>query len=80
MAIVSRAGAGYCMGDPRQEGDLAEMIWRVPEMISCLSDFSEPAESDVILPGMPAAVGPLRRGDVPEAAIGRLGALDVRGV
>ncbi len=50
-------------GDIRQEGDLNQMIWKVPEMISYLSDYFELAAGDVILSGTPAGVGPVARGD-----------------
>ena len=36
-------------GELRQEGDLNQMIWKVPEMISYLSDYFELAAGDVIL-------------------------------
>ncbi len=56
----------------RQEGDLAQMIWRVPEMIATLSGFFELAAGDVILSGTPSGVGAVARGDVLEARIAGL--------
>ncbi|SFQ96190.1 fumarylacetoacetate hydrolase family protein [Poseidonocella sedimentorum] len=50
-------------GDLRQKGDLNQMIWKVPEMISYLSDYFELAAGDVILSGTPSGVGPVERGD-----------------
>jgi fumarylpyruvate hydrolase len=50
-------------GELRQEGDLNQMIWKVPEMISYLSDYFELAAGDVILTGTPSGVGPVQRGD-----------------
>ncbi len=50
-------------GEVRQEGDLAQMIWKVPEMISYLSEYFELAAGDVILSGTPSGVGPVVRGD-----------------
>ena len=47
-----------------QTGDLNQMIWKVPEMISYLSHYFELAAGDVILTGTPAGVGPVVRGDV----------------
>ena len=38
-------------GEVKQEGDLNQMIWRVPEMISYLSDYFSLAAGDVILSG-----------------------------
>ena len=65
-------------GDVRQEGDLNQMIWKVPEMISYLSEYFELAAGDVIQSGTPAGVGPVERGDVMEIAAVGLGDLTVR--
>jgi fumarylpyruvate hydrolase len=51
-------------GEMRQEGDLNQMIWKVPEMISYLSGLFELAPGDLIMSGTPAGVGPVQRGDV----------------
>jgi fumarylpyruvate hydrolase len=50
-------------GEIRQDGDLNQMIWKVPEMISYLSDYFELAAGDVIMSGTPSGVGPVSRGD-----------------
>jgi fumarylpyruvate hydrolase len=65
-------------GAVRQSGDLAEMIWSVPEIIAALSRFFELAPGDVILTGTPAGVGAVARGDTIEARIDRLPPLVVR--
>jgi fumarylpyruvate hydrolase len=65
-------------GELRQEGDLNQMIWKVPEMISYLSDYFELKAGDVILSGTPAGVGAVVRGDVMEAEADGLGRLTVR--
>jgi fumarylpyruvate hydrolase len=54
------------------------MIWKVPEMISYLSDYFELAPGDVILSGTPSGVGPVARGDVVTAEVDGLGNLTVR--
>ncbi|GAA5064423.1 fumarylacetoacetate hydrolase family protein [Roseibacterium beibuensis] len=64
-------------GDLRQEGDLNQMIWKVPEMISYLSEYFELAPGDVIMSGTPAGVAAVERGDVMEAEIEGVGALSV---
>ncbi len=64
-------------GETRQEGDLNQMIWKVPEMISCLSEYLELAAGDVVLSGTPSGVSAIDRGDVMEAAIDGLGSLTV---
>lgn len=65
-------------GALRQEGDLNQMIWKVPEMISYLSDYFELAAGDVILSGTPSGVGAVAKGDLMEGAIEGLGSLTVR--
>lgn len=47
----------------RQTGDLNQMIWKTPEMISILSTLFTLQPGDVILTGTPAGVGPVQRGD-----------------
>jgi len=61
----------------RQEGDLNQMIWKVPEMISYLSDYFELAAGDVILSGTPAGVGPIVKGDVMDLSVEGLGTMRV---
>ncbi|MEJ6388780.1 fumarylacetoacetate hydrolase family protein [Gymnodinialimonas ulvae] len=64
-------------GEMRQDGDLNQMIWKVPEMIAYLSAYFELAAGDVILGGTPAGVGPVVRGDTMVARIEGLGEITV---
>lgn len=64
-------------GEIRQEGDLNQMIWKVPEMISYLSEYFELAAGDVILSGTPSGVAPVVRGDSMVASIEGLGRMMV---
>ncbi|TYC55804.1 fumarylacetoacetate hydrolase family protein [Rhodobacterales bacterium] len=64
-------------GDLKQDGDLNQMIWKVPEMISYLSDHFELAAGDVILTGTPAGVGPVSRGDKLVVTVDGLPSLEV---
>ena len=64
-------------GERRQDGDLAQLIWKVPEMISYLSGLFELAPGDLIYSGTPAGVGPVQRGDVLHGHIDGVGELDV---
>ena len=50
-------------GELRQDGNLDEMIWRVPEAIAELSTLFALLPGDLIFTGTPAGVGPLERGD-----------------
>lgn len=65
-------------GALKQEGDLNQMIWKVPEMISYLSEYFELQAGDVIMSGTPSGVGAVLRGDVMEATIDGLGSLTVK--
>ncbi|WP_299483837.1 fumarylacetoacetate hydrolase family protein [uncultured Roseibium sp.] len=65
-------------GDLRQEGDLNQMIWKVPEMISYLSEYFELAAGDVIMAGTPSGVNAVKPGDTMEASIESVGVLSVK--
>ncbi len=47
----------------RQNGDLNQLIWSVPEIITELSKLFELAAGDLIFTGTPAGVGPIEKGD-----------------
>ena len=64
-------------GKIRQDGNLNQMIWKVPEMISYLSRFYDIAAGDLIMSGTPAGVGSVQRDDVLEGEIENLGKLIV---
>ncbi|MFC3569068.1 fumarylacetoacetate hydrolase family protein [Paracoccus sp. TOH] len=46
----------------RQQGDLSQMIWSVPEIVAILSRHVALAAGDLIFTGTPAGVGALSRG------------------
>ena len=56
-------------GETRQESDIGEMIWNVPEVIAELSTLFELKAGDLIYTGTPAGVGPLKPGDRIECGI-----------
>ncbi|MGE5768860.1 MAG: fumarylacetoacetate hydrolase family protein, partial [Betaproteobacteria bacterium] len=62
----------------RQDGDLAQMGWKVAEIIANLSTFVRLAAGDLIYTGTPAGVGPLVRGDVLEGGVAGVGTLRAR--
>lgn len=64
-------------GEAKQTGDLNQMIWKVPEMISYLSDYFELAAGDVIMTGTPSGVGAVAKGDVMECHVAGVGDLKV---
>ncbi len=65
-------------GTLRQDGDIGQMIWKVPEAIAYLSGLFRLAPGDLIMTGTPAGVGPVTRGDRLEAHIDGVGDLAVR--
>ena len=64
-------------GEVKQKGDLAEMIWNVPEMISYLSRLITLRAGDLIYSGTPAGVGPVQRGDKLEGHVDGVGDLTI---
>jgi len=50
-------------GEIRQNADLNELIWSVPEALAELSTFFALAPGDLVFTGTPAGVGPLEVGD-----------------
>ena len=61
----------------RQQGDLNQLIWKVPEMISYLSSLFTLQPGDIIMTGTPAGVGAVVRGDVLEGYVEGLGKIEV---
>jgi fumarylpyruvate hydrolase len=61
--------------EPRQRGDLSDMIWKVDEIIAELSTYYTLQAGDVIFTGTPAGVGAVNKGDVVDAAIAGVGRL-----
>jgi fumarylpyruvate hydrolase len=65
-------------GKERQRGNVADMTWKVPEIIAELSTFFALAPGDLIFTGTPSGVGALVRGDVIEAGIDALTTLTIK--
>jgi len=82
VSAVGHPAAGLVQlkvnGKPKQTGDLNQMIWKVPEMISYLSDYFELAAGDVIMTGTPSGVAAVVPGDVMECHIDGVGELTVK--
>lgn len=71
--IVARGKIELKVNDEvRQCGDLADMIWSIPEIISQLSQLVELAPGDLIFTGTPSGVGPVVTGDRIEATVAGL--------
>ena len=65
-------------GAVRQDTDIADMIFAVPEIITELSKLFELQAGDLIFTGTPAGVGPLRRGDALLASLQGIATLEGR--
>lgn len=60
-------------GQPRQHGDIADMIWDIPNILAHLSALVGLRPGDLVFTGTPAGVGPLVRGDRLEGSIAGVG-------
>jgi fumarylpyruvate hydrolase len=60
-------------GALRQQADIEQMTWRVPEIIAELSTFFTLRAGDLIYTGTPAGVGALRPGDRVEGGVDGVG-------
>ncbi len=56
-------------GADRQSGDIADLIWSVPEIVAELSTLFTLAPGDLIFTGTPAGVGALTPGDLVEGGV-----------
>ena len=65
-------------GTVRQDADLSEMVWSVPEIIADLSTMYTLHQGDVIYMGTPAGVGAVSRGDVLTGGIDGIADFEVR--
>lgn len=62
---------------PRQRGDLSDMIWSVPETISYLSKLVRLQAGDLIFTGTPEGVGAIQPGDRLDGRIAGVGTISV---
>lgn len=65
-------------GVTKQDSDIANMTWSVPEQIAYLSRYYELFPGDVIFSGTPEGVGPVVKGNVMEGAIEGLGSIRLK--
>jgi fumarylpyruvate hydrolase len=65
-------------GETRQQGDLSELIWSLPEMIAYLSSLFTLRPGDLIMTGTPAGVAAVKRGDVLEGGVEGIGEIRTR--
>jgi fumarylpyruvate hydrolase len=64
-------------GQIKQDGDLAMMIWNVPDTIAYLSTLFTLMPGDLIFSGTPAGVAAVARGDALEGRVDGLPVLKI---
>ena len=64
-------------GQLKQQGDLSQQIWSVPEQIAYLSNLITLQPGDLIFSGTPAGVGAIKSGDKLEGHVDGVGDLTV---
>jgi fumarylpyruvate hydrolase len=65
-------------GQQKQAGDLADMIWPVPDVLAHLSRLVRLAPGDLIFTGTPEGVGRIVRGDLIQASVAGVALLQFR--
>jgi len=64
-------------GETRQDGNIDQLIWNIPETISYLSGLFTLTPGDLIYTGTPAGVGPVERGDVLKGGVDGIGEITI---
>ena len=65
-------------GTVKQDADISQLIWSVPEVIAFVSASMALAPGDLIFTGTPAGVGPLVTGDAVTGGIDGIGEIGIR--
>ncbi|NQU61475.1 MAG: fumarylacetoacetate hydrolase family protein [Rhodospirillales bacterium] len=65
-------------GETRQDGNINQLIWSLPEIIAHLSGLFELKGGDLIFTGTPAGVGAVERGDVLEGGVEGIGEIKIK--
>ncbi len=64
-------------GTLRQDADIADLIWDVPQLVSYASSVMTLRPGDIVTTGTPAGIGQIGHGDVVSVEIDRIGTLSV---
>jgi fumarylpyruvate hydrolase len=64
-------------GVRKQDSDIDQMIWDVPNQIAFLSQLWTLQAGDIIMTGTPAGVGPCKKGDVLKGGVDGVGTIEV---
>jgi len=65
-------------GALKQNSNISQLVWSIPELIAHLSGYYHLGPGDLIFTGTPAGVGPVAEGDLLEGEIVGLGTLTTR--
>jgi len=65
-------------GELKQEGNINQLIWNIPETISYISGLFTLAPGDLIFTGTPAGVGAIQPGDVMDGGVDGVGEISIR--
>ena len=61
----------------KQDSDIAELIWPVPDVIAIASRSMELRPGDLIMTGTPEGVGPVERGQTMSGGIEGVGDIEI---
>ena len=64
-------------GVRKQDSDIDQMIWDVPNQIAFLSQLWTLQAGDIIMTGTPAGVGPCKKGDILKGGVDGVGVIEV---
>lgn len=64
-------------GTVKQDADVSELIWGVPEILATISRSMELKAGDLVFTGTPAGVGPIVRGDRLVGGVDGVGGIEV---
>ncbi len=64
-------------GEIRQDGNISDLIWNIPELLSILSHGIVLQPGDLVYTGTPAGVGSVVKGDAIKGGVGALSTLEI---
>jgi fumarylpyruvate hydrolase len=64
-------------GVVRQDADISQLIWSVPEIITFISSSMSLQPGDLIFTGTPSGVGPIVAGDVVAGGVDGIGSVGI---
>ena len=65
-------------GETKQNGNIRDLIWNIPELLSILSHGIVLQPGDLVYTGTPAGVGSIGRGDIIKGGVGDLSPLEIK--